>query len=199
MHYPLRWIAVLLLALPLAATSAGAGAGVATGATKAPLDFPMYTLDGQQKWLAEYRGRWVVLNYWATWCPPCLEEIPELSLFHDQHHEDNALVIGINFEKISPTDLTAFLDDHLIDYPMFHQRPRRRTPFGPLPGLPTTYLITPDGVPVAMQSGQVTAKLLEHFIAQYEARHGQTAPNQEPAPAVRPTPDSTTAAGTGGQ
>jgi len=50
-----------------------------------PVDFSLQDTQGKQRSLSEFRGKWVVLNYWATWCPPCLEEIPDLVLFHERH------------------------------------------------------------------------------------------------------------------
>jgi len=141
-------------------------AGIAQAAE--PMDFPLYPLDGEQQQLSDYRGRWVVLNYWATWCPPCRKELPELDLFHEKHHETNAVVLGINTEDISDDELKLFIDRQFLSFPMFRQDAAAPTPFGPLDGLPTTFLISPDGEAVAVQTGGVTADLLEHFIDNYQ-------------------------------
>jgi thiol-disulfide isomerase/thioredoxin len=133
-----------------------------------PVDFALTTTSGEQKMLSDYRGRWVIVNYWATWCPPCRKEIPELDMFNENN--ENAVVLGINFEDISTKELDTFVEQQFISYPIFHQRPKRETPFGNLSGLPSTYVITPKGVPVAMQSGGITADRLERFIKTYEAQ-----------------------------
>ncbi|MES9935022.1 MAG: TlpA disulfide reductase family protein, partial [Sedimenticola sp.] len=52
-----------------------------------PADFSLPDLDGRTVKLSEFRGKWVVVNYWATWCPPCVEEMPELELFHSQNKD----------------------------------------------------------------------------------------------------------------
>lgn len=135
-----------------------------------PIDFPLITLSGEEQSLADYRGRWVIVNYWATWCPPCREEIPELDMFHVNHRDKDAVVLGINFEDISKQELAEFIDEELIGYPIFHQRPQRQTPFGALSGLPTTFVVTPEGIPVAVQSGGITAERLERFISNYQAQ-----------------------------
>lgn len=131
-----------------------------------PMDFSLSSLSGEQQRLSDYRGRWVVVNYWATWCPPCLKELPELDLFNESHKED-AVVLGINFEDISSEDLQQFIAEQFLSFPMFRARPSRNTPFGPLSGLPTTYLLDPAGVPVAMHTGGITADMLESFIENY--------------------------------
>ena len=158
-----RWLSALL-SLCLSVTVGNVGA-------MEPVDFTLNALDGGQQKLSDYRGRWVVVNYWATWCPPCLEEIPELEIFHQNNQKEKAVVLGVNSENIPIGQLRGFVEDNFISYPMFHERPRRWTPFGTLTGLPTTYILTPQGIPVAMQAGGITADVLERFIKEYEAGH----------------------------
>jgi thiol-disulfide isomerase/thioredoxin len=131
-----------------------------------PIDFALTSISGEQQRLSDYLGRWVVVNYWATWCPPCRKELPELDLFNEQH-QDDAVVLGINFEDISERELQAFIDEQFLSFPMFRERPSRSTPFGRLSGLPTTYLLNPEGVPVAMHTGGITADELNFFISNY--------------------------------
>ncbi len=121
------------------------------------------TLDGQTKTLDEYKGKWVVVNYWATWCPPCIEEIPELNSFHEKN-ADRAVMLGLNQEDISREDLNSFIEEYFMEYPQFKVSPRERSPLGSVPGLPTTFVITPNGELVAKQSGPVSEKMLTDFI-----------------------------------
>lgn len=121
-------------------------------------------LDGNVIRLADYKGKMIVLNYWATWCPPCLEEIPALSIFHESHMEKDAVVIGVNFEDIEGPKLKRFLDDQMIDYPVLHQKPGPRTVFGRLVGLPTTYIISADQKSVKSHVGPITEKQLEQYL-----------------------------------
>ena len=139
-----------------------------------PVDYSLPDVNGKKHSLADYKGKWVIVNYWATWCPPCQEEIPDLVEFHDRHKDDDAVVIGINFEDIGEEQLSAFVDSFLISYPILRSEPLAETPLGSIPGLPTTFIIAPDGSPVARQVGPVTGKQLDDYIARKKKAAGSS-------------------------
>jgi thiol-disulfide isomerase/thioredoxin len=130
------------------------------------VDFVLDDLDGNQRRLSEFRGKWVLVNYWATWCPPCLEEMPELEMFHNRHKARDAVVLGVNMEQIEIGRLKAFVEEQFVSYPILLSEPRRSTELGEVPGLPTSYLVSPQGEVVARQVGAVTAEMLEAFLEQ---------------------------------
>lgn len=128
------------------------------------------TLDGKIVKLSDYQGKWVVVNYWATWCPPCLVEMPELSFFHEAHKDKDAIVLGVNYEQIAVEKVQTFLDEQMIKFPVV--RPiatidNKTTPFGPLRGLPTSYMISPSGEVIAARTGGVNQQILEDFLKKY--------------------------------
>ena len=134
------------------------------------VDFTLKDLSGRDRQLSEFRGKWVVVNYWATWCPPCLEEMPELELFHSAHQDKDAVVLGVNFEEIEIEPLKAFVESQFLSFPILRSTPTGRSALGTIPGLPTTYIITPDGKVAARQVGPVKREMLEAYIHKYKER-----------------------------
>jgi len=137
------------------------------------VDFELLDIEGVSHRLSDYRGRWVVVNYWATWCPPCLDEIPELELFHEQHKDRDAVVLGVNFEEIGTEALKAFMTEQFMSYLVLRQRPAPRTALGVIPGMPTTYVVSPEGEVVARQVGALTQEVLEQFLARMQEQRDQ--------------------------
>ncbi len=118
-------------------------------------------LDGSTWNIESQRGRWVVVNFWATWCAPCLKEIPDLAKLHDSR--DDVVVIGLAYEEIEIADLLTFLERHPATYPIaiidVYAPPED---FDTPRGLPMTWLIAPDGSVARKFLGPVTSKdLLE--------------------------------------
>jgi len=134
------------------------------------IEMPLVGIDGENINLSDLQGNWVVVNYWATWCPPCIEEMPELQAFHDDNVDKGAIVIGINTELLSKQQLKSFLDKLSIIFPIFRSRPEQKSELGLIPGLPTTFLVSPEGKVVARQIGPVARKMIEMFIQKWEAQ-----------------------------
>ena len=132
------------------------------------VDMPLSAVNGSKTNLDRYQGKWLVVNYWATWCPPCIVEMPELQSFHNENVDNNAMVVGINAENISQQRLQTFLDDYFITYPNFVSGPTQQSELGLVPGLPTTFLVTPEGEVVARQIGPVTRDMIEQFIQKWK-------------------------------
>jgi len=128
-------------------------------------DFTVIDLDGHSQSLVAYRGKWIVVNFWATWCPSCAGEIPDLNTFHRIHHAKDAVVLGLNFDdEVSDAELKDFIRIHSIAYPMARATAAAVRALGAVTGLPTSYLVDPTGKVTARQLGPVTRIELEDFI-----------------------------------
>jgi thiol-disulfide isomerase/thioredoxin len=123
------------------------------------------TLDGKSFDLAAQRGKWVIVNYWATWCVPCIKEMPDISHFVATHK--NVAAIGLAYDDSDPADIKAFVAKHPVVYPIAQvtlDKPLKD--FDEPRGLPTTYLISPDGKVAKHIVGPITEASLAALIGQ---------------------------------
>lgn len=116
------------------------------------------TLGGGSFDLAQQTGKWTIVNFWATWCSPCLKELPDISAFVAAH-KDKVAAIGLDFEDAEPADIEKFLKSHPLSYPVsivdIDNPPKD---FGAPKGLPNTYVIAPDGHLAKTFLGPIQAK-----------------------------------------
>ena len=139
------------------------------------VDFSLPDVTGQVHRLSDHRGKWVVVNFWATWCGPCMVEIPELMRFHERHKDHDAIVIGVNFEEIEAPALTEFIGGMGINYLVVRAGDAPVLPFEPLKGLPSTFFVDPLGELVASHMGPVNGEAIEDFLAREAQRGAQEA------------------------
>ncbi len=127
-------------------------------------DFALEDTQGNVHRLSDYRGKWVLVNFWATWCLPCLNEIPELNGLHEAHKEKDLVVIGVAMESGSTKAVADFSREHDIKYPVVVGDRRIAASIGQVEVLPSSYLFSPKGDVVGYQAGELTRASVETYI-----------------------------------
>ena len=130
----------------------------------AATEFTLTDTNGHVHRLADYRGKWVLVNFWATWCPPCLEEIPDLVSLSNAN-KDTLMVIGLSLDAASAKkSVLSFIKKKSIPYPIVLGDYNMAAQIGEVEGLPTTYIFDPSGKLVARQAGIITRSEVEKYI-----------------------------------
>lgn len=112
--------------------------------------------------IADYRGRWVLVNLWASWCGPCREEAPELEAFA-QRHRDRLTVLGVNVQDNSE-DALAFLREYDVGYPQLRSVGSERSEAFGSTGVPENFLVDPRGRLALIWRGPVDREFLDENV-----------------------------------
>ncbi len=126
--------------------------------------FVLQDMQGKTHKLSDYRGKWVLVNFWATWCPPCLHELPELDELHSAHKDKDLVVIGIATNYANRGVVESFLKIHPLSYPVVLGTAKTYAAIGSAEVLPTSYLYAPNGKQVAVETNEVTRASIETYI-----------------------------------
>ena len=115
--------------------------------------------------IADYRGRWVLVNFWASWCEPCRSEAPALESFQRQHARQRFTVLGINLDD-STDDAIAFVRRYGLTYPQLRDGDGsdRRDAYG-MTGFPESFLVDPRGKLALIRRGPVDERYLDEAVA----------------------------------
>ena len=125
--------------------------------------FTLPTFDGEVLTLAQYRGRPVVVNFWASWCPPCRAEAPVLERIWETYREAGVLVVGVDIQDVE-ADARAFLQEHTITYPNVRDAEGTTTAAYRVSGLPAIFLIAGDGTMARRKMGPITEPELVAWV-----------------------------------
>lgn len=124
-------------------TTVGVGTSEADLPAAAP-DFEVQTLAGTPFTLEDRRGEVILINFWATWCPPCIVEIPDLNELYEEYRDAGLTILGVSVEDGEESVVREFVDEYQIRYPVAVSLELTEI-FGGVYGLPTTYVIDRDG------------------------------------------------------
>jgi peroxiredoxin len=135
---------------------------------RAAPDFLLETPRGGTLRLSDLQGQPVVINFWATWCPPCRDEVPELIAAYGRHQEHGLVIVGIDLQE--PNDqVLAFMEDFGMTFPVVIDRDGDVAGAwrlgGPIGGIPTSYFVDETGVIRDFFYGPMTEELLEERLA----------------------------------
>ena len=127
------------------------------------MDFTLPGLSGEVS-LADYRGQYVLVNFWASWCPPCIGEMPMLQAYHLAHQDDGFSLLAVNLGE-DPATVRRFMESQNFRFPVaLDMQGRVSDAFG-ADSLPTSYLIGPDGKLIkAWRPGAITRAMLERDV-----------------------------------
>jgi len=127
-------------------------------------------LDGQTISTAAYRGKVVLVSFWATWCPPCREEIP-LLLQLESRYKDKLQIIGVSMDDDTPAEVREFTRAEHMDYPVVMDKARISEEYGGVPALPTAFVIDTNGRVVQKHVGLYPAEVYDNEIRSLLGMH----------------------------
>lgn len=127
-------------------------------------DFTMTSLAGEEVALSSLRGRYVLINFWATWCAPCREEMPYLQQL-SVDYADQMTVLGVNLRE-EPERITPFVEEFGLTFPVLLDPPENILAENNVRGLPVSYVVGPDGTVVFRKIGEMLPEEFDPWLAE---------------------------------
>ena len=160
-------VAVLLLLAVILGACGGGDSPQSTGVNVGNVasDFALETIDGTEVSLSDYRGDVVLVNFWATWCPPCRAEIPDIEAAYQARQDDGFVVLGINAEEPRAA-VAPFVQAIGMSYPVLLDEGGQVMKMYRAPGLPISLILDRDGVIRVRHVGFLTGEQLEDYLAE---------------------------------
>lgn len=153
----------LLPAWNRASTSEAQASAIPVEVNFAAPELYLSDLQGNPVSLTDYRGQVVLVNNWATWCPPCKAEMPALQAYYDKHRHQNFTIIAI--EAGEPVaEVTAFVQQYRLTFPVWLDPGQKATAAFRNPGLPSSYVIDPKGNVRLAWTGAISGEMLEKYV-----------------------------------
>ena len=125
----------------------------------------LHILGGEHIPFSSLNGKWVFINYWADWCKPCLDEIPELNGFYERYKDHNVAVFAVNFDALPMSRQVELVKTLNIRYPTLKRDPRSSLNLGGISGVPVTFVFNPQGELVNALYGGQTVNSLQSALA----------------------------------
>jgi peroxiredoxin len=126
-------------------------------------DFELTTLDGQPAKLSDYRGQKVILNFWATWCPPCKAEMPHMQNFYEEHKDDGVEILAVNLTSMDKgvDEVQKFVDEYGLTFPIpLDEEGEAGTTYQAFT-IPTSYILDENGVIIKKIVGPMDENMMK--------------------------------------
>ena len=163
----MRFATPLLLATLLAGCAPAPATPRVEG--QAAPDFSVTTLDGTTLSLAGLKGKVIVVNFWATWCPPCRTEIPAIAGFYAAHRSEGLEIIGLSADRMTANELKPYIAALKINYPVAMATAKLIRDFAPGDSIPTTFVIDKQGKIRDKRVGGIDRETLEELFTKLSA------------------------------
>ncbi len=124
----------------------------------------LQNIDGHQIALKSLKGKWVYINYWASWCAPCLHEIPEINHFYQQYKNKNIMVFGVNYDALPQDQQRDLIQKYKLSYPSLGIDPADALKLGDIKGVPVTFIFNPEGNLFDIKYGEQTVTSLSAYL-----------------------------------
>lgn len=158
-------LATALLAVGCSAQDGSSAAGSAAAAVELAPDFELPALDGGTVRLSDFRGKTVILDFWATWCPPCVFQVPELNKLSAAHRDSGDLmVIGVSVDVDGAEVVGPWIEENGVEYKIVLGDVELAEKFGAM-GFPTLVVISPEGGIDSLHVGLIEYDSLEEIVA----------------------------------
>lgn len=108
-------------------------------------DFTLKNQHGEKISLSDYRGKVVILNFWATWCPPCKAEVPGFVKMYNEHKDDGLVILGVSLDRDGWQSVAPFIRNHQVSYPVVIGNRDVVDAYGNIQSIPTTFVLDKQG------------------------------------------------------
>ncbi len=153
----------LILIVVAGCTSGDTGQALSGGAP----DFLLPAVDGSMVRLSDHSGKVIIVDFWATWCPPCLEMIPVLSRLHQEYSDKGLVVLGISMDRDGLGALGTFVHEKMIPYKILLGNDKVTRSFGGISTIPTLFIVDREGRLVRKLMGYYSFRQLKDQISKY--------------------------------
>ncbi len=162
---PLMWIVIIFVTLVVVGVFALSGFGaLAVGRSGSAVEFTVNDFAGKSIHLSDYRGKPVLVNLWASWCPPCRAEMPDLIKFYHAHQADGLVLLAVNSED-DATAAQQFVREKQMAFPVLYDPGGIVSRIMGSNGLPSTYLLDRSGNLRFAWTGQISPAILDQRVA----------------------------------